>query len=232
MQNPQEEVKKIHGAAQVDISWPARSATLGNLFGALAKAQAEFKVAIKNKSVSYKTKDGRWTEYDYADLEAIVAAALPSLNKYQLSVSQEIVRDGNNNYICITCLGHDSGEYKESRIIIPTHQDIKQFGSNITYVRRYGFAGLVGVTAQHEDNDATEVVPDEGEPAAIELEEEKSTGPVPTITREQYEMIIGALNNNRELGKEICESLGINSIKYIPKARFQKVLDYIYANNK
>src|ERR1700742_2994944 len=113
------------------------SQELGELMGALAKAQGEMEVAGKDSANPFfKSK--------YADLASIVSASRPYLAKNGLSVMQKIELDGEDRRILVTILGHSSGQFITSRMIInPLKEDIQSLGSAITYLRRYAYASLV-----------------------------------------------------------------------------------------
>jgi hypothetical protein len=90
----------------------------------------------------------------YSDLNQIVSAARPSLSKYGLSVIQRIKTNGNNQMYLHTRLCHASGQWIEAKMPInPPKTDIQSLGSYITYLRRYNFASIVGVTVGEEDDD-------------------------------------------------------------------------------
>lgn len=114
---------------------------------ALSKAQAEFPIIPKNKTVDYKTKDGRRVNYDYADLEDILQATRPVLAKHGLSVAQPI---GSNTVT--TFLTHSSGQWYRSFMDFNRSNDVKEVGSMITYLRRYSLEGMIG-TSSEKDTD-------------------------------------------------------------------------------
>lgn len=130
---------------------------------ALAKAQAEFKVIVKNKvsKQKRKTKDGGYVEliYKYADLATVREATRPALNANGLSIVHSIPL--RNGYIeCTTRLNHSSGQWMENLCFIApddyngkcTPQNI---GTAITYAERYGECALLGVSSE-EDLDGHE----------------------------------------------------------------------------
>lgn len=126
-----------------------RSTECGELFAALAAAQAEYKPVVKNKKANYGM---------FADLGAIIEATSAALSKHGLCVTQ------NGNYIdgrvtTITVLGHKSGQWIETTISLKPKQDSEQsVGSAITYGRRYSLAPILGVAAEVDD-DAGHAVP-------------------------------------------------------------------------
>ena len=123
------------------------SKELGKLFEALAKAQLEIQAAKTSSSNPFfKSK--------YADLAEIVKASRESLAKNALSIVQRVLPTGEGKMILYTRLGHSSGQWIESGIPIKLDKPgIQNFGSHLTYLRRYMYAAIVGVVATGEDDD-------------------------------------------------------------------------------
>ena len=119
------------------------------LFTALSKFQGDVIDATKDKS-GYN--------YKYADLSQILQIARPVMSKYGLSVMQ-FPKNGSEGFIGIrTILAHESGEYLEDFYEIPVglgNQKMsmpQNYGSTITYIRRFALASVLGIT--QDDNDA------------------------------------------------------------------------------
>jgi len=145
-----------------------KSATIGELAKALAKAQAAMKPVIADSENPYfKSK--------YADLAAVWENCRKPLTDNGLSVVQVIEHEDNTRVVVKTILLHESGEWISSRLgLTPVKNDPQSIGSAITYGRRYSLAAMVGVCAEDEDDDA-----------------EKATGrdhptPPPTRTSQQH----------------------------------------------
>lgn len=120
---------------------------IGELMGALAKAQAKIASAVKSKVNPYfKSK--------YADLPAIWEACKEPLSSNGLSVVQMV--EGNHDQMYLTSiLGHSSGQWIKSKIpLILAKKDPQSLGSCITYARRYSLAAMVGVCGDDEDDDS------------------------------------------------------------------------------
>ena len=120
---------------------------LGPLFAALAKAQGQMKVALKDSANPFfKSK--------YADLTSVWEACREALSVNGLSVVQFPVNDGELVGIK-TILGHSSGTFLESVVYSkPTKPGPQELGSVLTYLRRYALAAAVGVTADDDDGNA------------------------------------------------------------------------------
>ncbi len=130
--------------------------SVGNLAAALAKAQLEITAPKKNKKVDFTDKNGRRVNYSYADLADVIAAAQAALSKNELAVTHRIVPDLNGKAGCHlhTQIIHSSGESLDCWYPLPDPRDMRpqEFGSALTYARRYSYSCIVGVAADEDDD--------------------------------------------------------------------------------
>jgi hypothetical protein len=121
-----------------------QSETIGTLAAALAKAQGEIENAKFNRTnPHFKNK--------YADLTAIFDAVRAPLSKNGLAVTQTIeVRE--TGMVLATKLMHSSGEWLGSEYPLPMSARPQEFGSALTYAKRYSLASIVGVSADEDDD--------------------------------------------------------------------------------
>lgn len=188
-----------------------RSAELHELFAALAKAQADIKVAIKDSNNPFfKTR--------YANLQAVIECSRPALCNNGLFVTQPI-RPNNDGQDClVTILGHSSGQWISSEMkITPLKTDIQSLGSYITYLRRYCYASIVGVYDGMEDDD--------GNADALPI---KTTPVHYKISTEQLQMIEHELAGFDTIKETFLKGLRINSFADLPKESF----NYTYGQMK
>lgn len=124
-----------------------RSENLNELFAALAKAQAGYTPATKNANNPH-------LRAKFGDLSELIRATRPALSANGLSVTQTAELSPELASV-ETVLGHSSGQWlsfvasatvEPGRGITP----IQAAGAVITYLRRYGYAALVGVVAAEE----------------------------------------------------------------------------------
>jgi hypothetical protein len=126
-----------------------KSDNLKLLAVALVKAQKNMGAALKDsKNPFFKSK--------YADLNAIIDAAIPALNEQGIAVLQspEITAEGNS--VIETMLLHESGEFitGRSRVVVSKANDAQSEGSATTYARRYGLQAMVTLKAEDDDGNA------------------------------------------------------------------------------
>ena len=193
-----------------------KSSDLKDLFTALAKAQAEMKIAFPREENPYfKSR--------YEDIAEVVNASRPALTKYGLSIIQQLLPNDDGQNILYTILAHTSGQWIESRVrIVPPKNDIQTFHSYITMLRRLSYAALVGLAAHHEDDD--------GEIAMIEAREIIAKGPstkynpkeqsYETISKDQLDELEYELAQYPDLASEIMDRMKIQSLADLPKSQY------------
>jgi len=124
-----------------------KSESIKNLVSALNKAQQEFDpVIFDSVNPFYKSK--------YASLTAVFDATREALLNNGLTITQPAVSDENGVGVT-TLLFHSSGEYIESTVTVPIGESAnpaQEAGKDITYLRRYSLASMLGLTAE-EDTD-------------------------------------------------------------------------------
>lgn len=118
----------------------------------MAKARGEFPPIPRNKTAKVKTKDGGGYEFHYADLADIMEAIKEILAKNELFVTHPVVIRGDKLFLK-TEIRHSSGETLESTIPIAAPAGRPQdFGSQMTYLRRYALSALLGIASEEDDD--------------------------------------------------------------------------------
>ena len=119
-----------------------------NIYAALAAAQAEFKPVQKNAvNPVFKSK--------YADLQSILDATRPVLNRHGLFLFQRVTssKDGVSVETCVT---HATGGTLSSGVlfipVVNPKNPAQAFGSAETYARRYSLSAFLGVNADEDDD--------------------------------------------------------------------------------
>lgn len=128
------------------------SPQIDKIFEALAKAQSEIASPEKNKTVVVKTKTGGSYNFKYATLDAIIDCVRKPLSKNGMWFTQTLA-NGNGKYRLVTTLGHSSGQWIASETpILSGSADNQEFGSALTYMKRYALSALLGVAADEDDD--------------------------------------------------------------------------------
>lgn len=141
---------------------------------ALSKAQLEFTVPKKNRTVDFTDKNNRRIKYSYADLGDVIECVKKPLSANGLAISHGIeIHVGTKlhtsgtaepSYGLRTTLLHTSGEYLDSWYPLPNPLSVRaqDFGSALTYARRYSLSSLLGIASEEDDDGAVanEIDPD------------------------------------------------------------------------
>jgi hypothetical protein len=132
-----------------------KSESITNLALALCNVQKEM-VAVPMDSTNpyYKSR--------YASLGAVIETSRPILAKNSLAIAQFPATWISGEVGLTTILVHSSGEWIEETISIKLSEDAKNpaqdAGKAITYLRRYGWAAVLGMYAE-EDTDGEGLTP-------------------------------------------------------------------------
>lgn len=118
-------------------------------WAAFCKAQAVMESPSRSKTATVKMSTGGTYTFSYAPLDAIFAVARKPLADNDLCVYQEVEHD----YIRTTIF-HSSGESKSSvyPIFHAPNPSAQQFGSGVTYARRYSLMLALGIAAEEDDD--------------------------------------------------------------------------------
>jgi hypothetical protein len=129
------------------------SAEIKDIATALAKAQGAIEGAVKGSTnPHFRSK--------YADLGAVWEACREHLTKNGIAVVQAIA-SGETRAVMVTRLVHSSGQWIEDGGIplIASKDDMQGLGSALTYARRYGLMGMVGIAPEDDDGNAASQKP-------------------------------------------------------------------------
>lgn len=128
---------------------------INSLAEALAKAQMQIKPPAKNRHVDFIAKTGLRVKYSYADLADVIEALREPLGSNGLSVCHLLEYDGEY-YGLKTMLMHTTGQSLSTWYPLPDPDNVKaqDFGSALTYARRYSLSSLVGIASEEDDDGA------------------------------------------------------------------------------
>jgi len=126
---------------------------MSELAKALAAAQSQFPAIERSKDVRVQTKTGGSYTFAYAPLDAILNAVRPVLTKNGLAVSQ-LLANVNGAPALKTMLLHEGGELLAESCPLPTNgsTSAQEFGSLVTYMRRYALVALLGIATEEDDD--------------------------------------------------------------------------------
>lgn len=127
---------------------PTTATEAPNIYAALAAAQAEFRPVVKKCiNPAFGSK--------YADLQGILDATRPALNRHGLFLFQRVA-SSKDGVSVETCVSHASGETLSSGVlfipVVGAKNPSQAFGSAETYARRYSLSAFLGVSADDDDD--------------------------------------------------------------------------------
>ncbi len=122
---------------------------LGKLGAALAKAQAEIETPKKKQSVTFSGRS-----YKYADLAEVLDSIRKPLSDNALALTSLVDMHETKGTVLKTSLIHSSGESITSYYPLPDPSKVKaqDFGSALTYARRYSISCLIGIASEDDDD--------------------------------------------------------------------------------
>lgn len=121
-----------------------QSDQINDLSAALASAQGAMRSATFNRiNPHFKNR--------YADLAAVWDAIRDPLSKNGLSITQTMGPYGEGFYL-FTTLRHASGQWVQSLQPLPLAAKPQEFGSALTYARRYSLCAIIGIAAEDDDD--------------------------------------------------------------------------------
>ncbi len=161
----------------------------------------------------------------YADLATVAETARPVLAKAKLGYIQGC-SDGADSYVTVTTrLVHESGEWIESSLSMPTGNGSAQaVGSAISYARRYSLMAILGLVPDDDDGVAAST-----EPAPPRQQHSRpADGPTEAMTRMAMTLFndVGAgERGDRLMVTSLILDRDIESWSSIPRVDASAVID-------
>lgn len=131
-----------------------QSEQIDKLAEALALAQKTMTLPKKNREVTVTTGTNTKYKFEYTTLDALIEHVREPLTANGLWFVQIITHEEAKSFL-ETTLMHTSGQWLRGRAQINSQPNgrAQEFGSALTYIRRYALSALLGI-ASEEDDDA------------------------------------------------------------------------------
>lgn len=174
---------------------PSPVHSIGLIATAMAMIQAEIQNPKFDSRAKVVAKSGAKYEYEYTSLASILEIARPICAKHKVAIVQLV-----EPTVLTTMLVHESGEFFQSTWMLPTAITPQEYGSWISYGRRYTLAPMLGIASEKDDDgaaaqDGGAKVPDKD-----------------AIRGELVELMSTAMIGNKMLG-DYCRAKGIGDFK-------------------
>ena len=181
---------------------------INELAAAMAIAQGQMGAAYKNSSNPH-------FKSSFADLASISDVIKKPLSDNGLSVVQFPIN--NEQGVAITTrVMHKSGQWiEESFGIKPVKAGPQEYGSLISYFRRYALAAIFAIP--QTDDDAN----------SIQLAAEAPQKPVDAITGDQVKALVNLLDGDEKLRTQLMDAHGISKLEHLQSNQFRPVYDKI-----
>jgi hypothetical protein len=182
-----ESILPIQGYAPLPMN-QFQSQKIDLLATALAKAQGAIVAPPRSRTVKVVPRTGGpGYSFKYATLSDIIDAVQKPLSENGIARLQLVSHEKDGGFYKLTTyLMHSSGQYIACEVpIIAEGHSNQQFGSALTYMKRYTLSAMVGIAADEDDDgnaaDGNEVtaVADKAKPVApnpIKTPEDKPNG--------------------------------------------------------
>lgn len=226
-----EELKNLHQINQTLLLSPKKedryeSDQINDLVAALSKAQGAYpSIGADRENPYFKS--------NYADLDMILKAVRPMLAQNGLSLVQDTRFTEDGSTVLHTRLYHATGQWIETRArILPVKNTPQEYGSCLTYNKRYSAMALLGITVAKDPTD------DDAEVAMVHAREIIAKGPSvakynpkdqshETVTKEQIEELEYELADATDLAEMVMDKLQIQSLADMPKSKYMVSLQRI-----
>lgn len=133
---------------------PSRSFEIEKLVLALSKAQGAIGDIPRNRTVTVRPKSGgQEYSFKYATLSAIIEAIKKPLADNGLAYTQVISHDADGGFYVLTTTLYHGNQFLSSKVpLITEGATNQQFGSALTYMKRYALAAMLGIAADEDDD--------------------------------------------------------------------------------
>ncbi|KYG90320.1 hypothetical protein A0U40_18655 [[Bacillus] sp. KCTC 13219] len=127
-----------------------------NISSALAKSWAAIQTPKHNKTVRVTTRTGSSYTFEYTDFAGILEAirAIFVDNKLTIMQNSYTQMEQDKVFACVeTIILHESGEFAKSYPLkFPAANSMQDFGGQITYMKRYSLAAMLGIATEKDDD--------------------------------------------------------------------------------
>lgn len=149
-----------------------------------------------------KSSDNPFFKSKYADLNALLEATEPILLKHGLILLQPI-EDGN---VCTKILCIESGDYVESKLMLPVVSDPQKQIAGVTYFRRATLQSLLSLQAVDDDGNTVSEAVKNTKPSISEDRFQSGLKKVDTkeMTKDEFKSILSKFQLTESQTKTIA----------------------------
>jgi hypothetical protein len=208
------DIEKLEKLMELEERWEARQAKKA-YDQALVKFRAECPPIPKTRRVDYGHKGGGGrTQYRYPGLAETDALVRPYLSANDLAATWRTSQDGER--ITVTCrLSHSQGHYEETSLtgspdMTGSKNPLQAIDSTVTYLERYTFFALLGLSASEDDDG----------------------GGLKRISEEQARNIVALIEELDADKDKLLKWLQVETVEDIPADRYKETVAAIERKRK
>lgn len=102
------------------------------------------------------TKSGGQYSYKYVTLDQVLEKVVPVLNKHGLYLYDQVGADeSGNQFLTVNIADSESDASITSKVLLPKVERMQEWGSSVTYARRYALMPLLGLVGDEDDDGNT-----------------------------------------------------------------------------
>ena len=184
------------------------SESRGELIAALAEAQATFGEWRKTEVAHVHSDKGDY-EYAYGDLPNLLRLVRPERARRGVALIQAVEVD-DRGWVLTTRLEHQSGQFVETVVpLADSYAKLVYLGTDVTYLRRYVLASLLGMSAVGEDTDAPPATEERDRPRTRATREERrgeGATPTPQTPLEELRAALRDLDLNAQVLRDFLKA--------------------------
>lgn len=124
------------------------------LAAALAAFQANLPAVFKTETAKVPTKTGGSYSYSYANLAQVANAVMARMGPLGLSFVARPTLNADGRFVLAYDLMHEGGDKISGEYPLPSTGTAQEWGSAITYARRYTLCSVTGVAPDEDDDGA------------------------------------------------------------------------------
>ncbi len=200
------------------------SETVTKIATALAIAQGKFKPLEKNKKNPHFNSK-------YADLTACFEATAQELSAAGIMKTQGAGKVEGERVVITRLIHSTSGEWIETYMpLFGEFKTMQQFGSALTFGKRYGFSTTVGISAEEDDDgNAAKGKEEQPAPKAENKPSGKPSGSGPTEPQLKRLFAICKKHewSHEQLKEYIKQAFAIDSTKDLTRDQYNNICDKI-----
>lgn len=150
------DIEKLERLMDLQERWNNEQARKA-FYAAFAQFQADVPLISKSKTASFPTRSGGTMTYNFASLDDVVRAVTPVLSANGFSYRFE--QNFSGGMVSVTCILSHALSHSESCVMSGVIDQsgnknaLQQVASTVTYLKRYSFLNVTGVSTTEDDTD-------------------------------------------------------------------------------